>query len=200
MIARLTGTIAQRDTDRAVIDVGGVGYEVRLSAAALAALPARGAVTLDIHTHVRETEIALYGFLEATEKAMFLRLQSVAGVGPRLALGMLSGLSPARLAAAIQKRDLALLTRLPGVGRRTAERLVADLADKVEDLAVVSDGDGGVAALGIRGDALSALVHLGYSESAADRALDRVLPAGSDGPAPDLESLLREALRALSRG
>ena len=129
---------------------------------------------------------------------MFLRLQTVAGVGPRLALGMLSGLPPDRLAAAIQDRDLALLTRLPGVGRRTAERLIADLADKMQDLAVGSNGADRSASIGVREDARSALVHLGYSESAADQALDRVMEPVA-GTSPGLELILREALRTLTR-
>ena len=198
MIARLTGSVALREPDRIILEVGGVGYDIRLSATAVAALPSRGPVSLDIHMHVRETEITLYGFLEPSEKTMFLRLQTVAGVGPRLALGMLSGLAAARLAEAIQSRDLALLTRLPGVGRRTAERLVADLADKMQDLAAGSEGGGRSAAIGLREDARSALVHLGYSEHAADQALDQVMVPVAD-TSPDLELILREALRTLTR-
>jgi holliday junction DNA helicase RuvA len=203
MIGRLTGLIARRQPGRLLLDVGGVGYEVCVSLQTDAALPREGRVTLEICTHVRETEISLYGFVEACEKQLFERLQTVSGIGPRLALGILSGMSPLHLAVAIRDRDTRRLTVIPGVGRRTAERILTDLADKMDDLiAAAAVGEGGRLPVridaGVRGDVRSALVNLGYRADDVENALDQVLAIEAMSDAP-LESLLRESLRVLAR-
>lgn len=202
MIGRLVGTPVRRQPGRLLLDVGGVGYDVHVSLTTYADLPPGGPVTLEIHTHVRDTEITLFGFVASEEKALFERLQTVAGIGPRLALGILSGMPPGRLAAAIRDRDVKRLTAIPGVGRRTAERMVTDLAEKVEDLALpeslpaAGDERGGPA--GLRRDVRSALVNLGYAERDVERVLDEILARQRDLEVP-IESLLRDSLRILSR-
>jgi Holliday junction DNA helicase RuvA len=200
MIARLSGTIVDRAPGRIVLDVRGVGYEVLISLQTQAVLPLEGDVTLEVHTHVREAEITLYGFLHPQEKTLFALLQTVAGIGPRVALGILSGLPATRVAVALRDRDLARLISLPGVGRRTAERMITDLSERCQGL-LESWGEAGgpgdpVAAL--RQDARLALVQLGYAESIVDRTLDQVLIADGPPGAP-LEEILRRSLRHLAR-
>jgi Holliday junction DNA helicase RuvA len=193
VIASLRGTVAEKGEGEAVIDVQGVGYRVAFSLLTLARLPRAGEPAhLRIRTVVREDALELYGFLSPVEEQMFLLLTSVSHVGPRLAMTVLSGMEVEQLADALERGEVARLTRLHGVGRKTAERLVLELKDKVAALPrerrAPAVGDGA------RADLVSALANLGYrpaqAEAAADAALEKLGSA-------ELELLLREALQAL---
>jgi Holliday junction DNA helicase RuvA len=151
-------------------------------------------VTLRTHTHVREDALALFGFLTALEQTLFERLIAVAGVGPRLAVSILSGIEPPDLVGALRSSDVARLTRIPGVGRKTAERLVVELKDKMAKLEGV-DATPEAPSAGPQEDLLSALLHLGYSRHEAERGVRKALEQGGDGP---FEELLRRTLRVLS--
>jgi len=200
MIGRLVGDLLERSPARLVVNAGGVGYEVMVSLQAYAALPAAGPVDLLIHTHVREAEITLYGFVNAWERILFRRLQKVSGIGPKLAMSILSQIPVASLVDAVEQRDLGRLTALPGVGKRTAERIVTELNGKLDDVNIdpvsgtVSDRTG----TGAREDARLALLSLGYKESAVARVLDRVLSPGESMPA--VEEVLRRSLQQLAGG
>lgn len=200
MIASLSGVVLEKELDSAVIDVNGVGYRVFLSLLALARLPAEGqSVRLRIRTVVREDALDLFGFLEHAEEEMFLLLTSVSHVGPKLALGVMSGLEVNQLAAALASGEVARLTRIHGVGKKTAERLVLELKDKAKLLATAgaaTRGSGGGA--GARADLVSALVNLGYKTQQAEKAA-RVAEeqAGEDAP---FETLFRESLQKLRAG
>jgi Holliday junction DNA helicase RuvA len=200
MIGRLVGDLLERSPARLVVNAGGVGYEVMVSLQAYAALPATGPVDLLIHTHVREAEITLYGFVNAWERILFRRLQKVSGIGPKLAMGILSQIPVASLVDAVEQRDLGRLTALPGVGKRTAERIVTELNGKLDDVNIdpvsgtVSDRTG----TGAREDARLALLSLGYKESAVARVLERVLSPGESMPA--VEEVLRRSLQQLAGG
>ncbi len=198
MIASLEGRLTQRSPQRAVVEVGGVGYLVEIPLSTYYRLPAEGErVRLHTWLHVQADALRLFGFASVAEKEMFLRLTSVARIGPKVAVGILSGIGVAELRAAVLAGDVARLSRIPGVGAKSAERLVVELKEKV--LAIEGLGEEAPAAAGegpaaeLRRDALSALLNLGYRRQAAERALRE---AGSQGD--DLESLLREALRRLS--
>lgn len=199
MIATLTGTVTGRSADRVVIDVHGVGYLVFVSAQTAESLPAdMASVTLQIHTHVREDQIALFGFTTVAERTLFQRLLSVSSVGPKLALAVLSKLAPHELVHAVAGEDLVRLAAIPGIGKKTAERIVVDLKDRLmRDHADLLHTAPGAAKNGgpIRDQAISALCNLGYSRVAAERALAGLQPA--DGAS--LEVLLRTALRELAR-
>ena len=198
MIGRLVGDLLERAPSRLVVNAGGVGYEVLVSLQAYAALPARGPVDLLVYTHVREAEITLYGFVDARERVLFRRLQKVSGIGPKLAMGILSQIPVVSLVEAVTRRDLGRLTSLPGVGKRTAERIVTELSDKLEDVRVALVPGSGVERPGAtaREDARLALLSLGYKESAVTRALDEVLSSGE--PLPAVEEVLRRSLRQLA--
>jgi Holliday junction DNA helicase RuvA len=208
MIAALAGNLLTKTPDRAVIDVNGVGYEVLLSTDGVARLPEAGeAVLLHIHTHVREDAIALYGFWEQEEKELFLTLKTVSGIGPKLALAMISGMRVTEICQAISGGDVKRLTTLPGVGKKTAERICVDLKDKVSHLLFLPAGSGPsknrAAAPGpgsAAADALSALTNLGYSESVAQGALMKVKESlGDEGFSKvKLEALIRETLKVLA--
>ncbi len=196
MIAHLVGTLLEKHLQRLVVDVGGVGYDVQVPLSTFyAAGDPGGSVRLRIHTHVREESIQLFGFLTPLELQLFKRLISVSGIGPRVALSILSGIEPADLVRAIREADVARLTRIPGVGRKTAERLVVDLKDRLpRDV----EGDDAVeTAVGqdVRTDILSALANLGYQPAAVEKTVDVVLRAEPDG---DFEPLLRAVLKAMS--
>ena len=196
--------------DRAVIDVGGVGYEVFLSTDGVARLPERNSpVFLHIHTHVREDAIILYGFWEQEEKELFLILNTVSGIGPKLGLAILSGMRVAELCQAIVGEDIARLTTLQGVGKRTAERICVELKDKVGHLQGTITGreDGAgkaqavtMAASGAVADTLSALVNLGYPDPVARQALTAVKKRVGETvfSAMRVEELIRETLRTLA--
>ncbi|MCZ6649636.1 MAG: Holliday junction branch migration protein RuvA [Acidobacteria bacterium] len=198
MIGRLVGEAVERAPGRLVIDVAGVGYEVLISLTTYAALPAAGPVELTVHTHVRESEITLYGFLERRERRMFLRLQKVSGIGPKMALGILSQIPVEPLVDAIRQRDLSRLVALPGVGKRTAERIVTELSDKMDDLGTEAAGlsSTGAQAGDAREDVRLALLSLGYKESVVNRALDEVLAGGPKRQA--VEEILRRSLQQLA--
>jgi Holliday junction DNA helicase RuvA len=199
MIARLTGRIDALEDGRCVVDVNGVGYLVQASTRTLAALPSGHVATLLIEMHVREDAIVLYGFAESAEREWFRLLTTVQGVGAKVALGVLSVLSPRELVAAIQAGDRASLTRAPGVGAKLAIRLLTELREKAGAMPtgtafspVMPLPGGGVAA-----DALSALVNLGYrrpeAQAAVARAAERLGDAGA------LDQFIRESLKELAR-
>ncbi len=207
MIATLAGKLLFRYSDRAVVEVGGVGYEVFLSTDGLARLDELGSdIFLFVHTHVREDAILLYGFIEEEEKEMFLILKTVSGVGPKLALGILSGMRVAELCRAIGTKDIKLLTSLQGVGKKMAERLCLDLQEKVGHLAVAEGGADGPsveaaqAAGSVMMDVLSALVNLGYPDPVARQALVAVKKrvGSEDFAGMTLEDMLKEGLRTLA--
>lgn len=207
MIATLTGRVLAKSADRAVVDVGGVGYEVFLATDAVARLPEKGQeVFLHIHTNVREDAITLFGFLEEEEKELFLILRTVTGIGPKLALAMLSGMRVAEICQAIMAGDLKRLTMLPGVGKKTAERICVELKEKVAHLSSgtlpfsVDGQDVIVVAGSVVADALSALTNLGYPDPVARKALETVKrQQGEEAFAQiRIEILIREALRTLS--
>lgn len=177
-----------------MVEASGVGYEVAISIPTFTALPAEGApVSLLIHTHVREDALALFGFTTATEKRLFEKLLGISGIGPKLALTVLSGLPPERLVAAIQAQDHAMLTRIPGVGKKTAERIVLELRDKLQELAAAPIPG---AATPVAEDVLSALVNLGYQRVAAQKALETAATRHPDAAA-DFEALFRAAMSVM---
>jgi Holliday junction DNA helicase RuvA len=194
MIAHLRGTLLESSPGRAVVDCQGVGYEVAVSMNTFTQLPAPGReVALFIHTHVREDQIALFGFHAAEEKALFEKLISVSGIGPRLAINILGGMSTRDLVGALRGGDAARLTRMPGIGKKTAERMVLELKDKLAEFGVAAAAPRPRHAL--EDDVLSALINLGYQPAAAAQALDKLSPA--DGRT--FEQLFREALAQLAR-
>jgi Holliday junction DNA helicase RuvA len=193
MIARLFGTLEDKAKDEIVVDVAGVGYRVFCSAQTLSRLPAlREPVRLRVRTVVREDAIDLYGFVEQSEEAMFMLLTSVSHVGPKLALGILSGIEMEEFCAALSRGDLARLTRLQGVGKKTAERLVFELKDKVAALPLK---EASMPVLST--DVVSALINLGYKENKARAAV--LLAIDNLGEEAGLEALLKEALRHCGR-
>jgi holliday junction DNA helicase RuvA len=195
MIGQLRGALLDKRPNQIVLDVGGVGYEVQIPLSTFTSLgKLHEQVTLLIHTHVREDQLALYGFLTAREKQCFELLISTSGVGPNLALKILSGMSLEELVPAIRKGDLAQLVRIPGIGRKTAERIVVDLRDK---LAAVEVGEPGKPATRtqLEADVASALVNLGYESRAVEKALEQARKSGADA---SFEELLRAALADLS--
>lgn len=196
MIAQLTGRLIEKKPDRVLIDVQGVGYQVQIPLSTFQELGGPDSpVQLRIHTHVREDALQLYGFLTAQEKELFEHLISVSGVGPRLALTLLSGLQCREVIASIRNRDIARLTSIPGIGKKTAERLVLELRDKVEKIMLTAAVVSPAAAL--QEDAVSALVNLGYARHIAEKAVNAAL--GDNADPPGVEALLRSALRRLVR-
>jgi Holliday junction DNA helicase RuvA len=199
VIARLAGTLIEKNVQRLIVDAGGVGYDVLVPLSTMYVVGEAGsAIVLRIHTHVREDALQLFGFATPLEQTLFERLISVSGIGPKLALGVLSGIEPADLVNAIRQADLARLTRIPGVGRKTAERLVVELKDRLPDVAAVveSPGDAPVAGHGVRDDVLSALVNLGYQRHSIEKTVDTIVRR-SESTA--FEPLLREVLREMAR-
>jgi Holliday junction DNA helicase RuvA len=200
VIAQLRGAIVEKHPSRLIVDAGGVGYDVQVPLSTFYVLGEPGtAVTLRIHTHVREDVIALYGFATTLEQSLFERLIAISGIGPKLALAVLSGIEPAELIKAIRLQDVARLTAIPGIGKKTAERIGLELKDRLpatlqaagQGAAPKTPGDS------LRDDLLSALLNLGYQRGAAERAIDRTLK-GPD--APGFEQALRDVLRGLMKG
>jgi Holliday junction DNA helicase RuvA len=196
VIAFLRGRLLEKHPNRVVIDVNGVGYEVHVPVSSFYGMAEAGAdVSLRVHTHVREDAIALFGFGSVLELQLFERLIGISGIGPRLALAVLSGIEPPDLIQAVQRGDVTRLTAIPGVGRKTADRIALELKDRLNALTPSSEpaAPGGGS---IRNDLLSALLNLGYHRPAAEKAID-----GALGSEPDLafESALRASLRRLSR-
>jgi holliday junction DNA helicase RuvA len=200
MIAYLRGRVLEKQPSRVIVDVSGVGYDVSVPLSTFYTAGEPGTeITLRIHTHVREDQLALYGFATVLELAVFERLIGVSGIGPRLALAVLSGMEPRELTAAIERGDLARLTRIPGVGKKTAERIVVELRDRLpKALAGMADQRAAAAPADVRRDDLtSALGNLGYDRRAIDKVLDAVMDSQPDAA---FEQHLRAALKALSRG
>jgi Holliday junction DNA helicase RuvA len=197
VIARLIGTVLEKHPNRVVVDVGGVGYDVQVPLSTFYGLGEPGAaVTLRVHTHVREEVIALYGFASPLEQDLFERLISISGIGPKLALAVLSGIDPGELVRAIRTQDVARLTRIPGVGKKTAERIGLELKDRMPAAAAPGDqheaGGGG----GLRDDLLSALANLGYQRAAAEKAVEAAL---KKAPGASFEEALRDVLRGMMK-
>jgi holliday junction DNA helicase RuvA len=195
MIAHLRGKLFSKQPGQAIVEAAGVGYDVVISVPTFTALPREGSeVALFIHTHVREDSLALFGFLDRNEKRLFERLITVSGVGPKLAITILSGLNPERTVAAIRAQDHATLTLIPGVGKKLAERLVVELKEKLEDLAVSTPAaqPAGPAAE----DVLSALVNLGYQRPAAQKAIESAIQKDKSA-GEDFDELFRAALKVI---
>ena len=196
MIAHLTGTLLEKHVQRLVVDVAGVGYDVQVPLSTFYAVGDPGTrIALRIHTHVREDALQLFGFLTPLELTMFERLLSVQGIGPKVALSVLSGIEPGDLVRAIRNSDVARLVKIPGVGRKTGERLVLELKDRLPDAAAPID-DVPVEGGDLRDDVLSALGNLGYQRSAAEKSVDRVLK--TNGAPATFEALLRDVLKVMA--
>lgn len=197
MIGRLRGRLLDKQPDRVLVDVQGVGYALHVPLSTFYGLGEPGGeVALHVHTHVREEVLALFGFATPLEQQVFERLITISGVGPRLALAVLSGIEPPDLVRAVQAGDVARLTKIPGVGKKTAERIGLELKDRLPsppgppaggDRPAPADDDH-------RADVLSALLNLGYHRPAAQRAVDEAREAGAAG----FERTLRQALRKLA--
>jgi len=195
MIARLVGRLVQKSPGALVVDVNGVGYEVFTSLNTFYALPPEGeSVELQIQTQMREKALELFGFRDGLEKALFGLLLTVAGVGPRMALGVLSGMSAPDLLDALAAGDLARLVSVPGIGRKRAERLVVELHDRVQVLRGRASGEGPLRT-GVEAEATSALVNLGYRQAEAERAVREVVRRGTG----DLAEVIRLSLKRLSQ-
>ena len=207
MIAHLSGTLIFKQATSVILDVAGVGYEVTIPVSTFYDMEEAGAnVALRIYTHVREDALQLFGFRTARERELFLQLISITGIGPKLAITMLSGMNADEIINAIRANNLARLTSIPGVGRKTAERLVIELRDKInnlaspaldETIATGATGDAPPSGDTLRDDALSALVNLGYQRAAAEKAVSTAMQEGGD---LSVELLLRRSLRSLSKG
>jgi Holliday junction DNA helicase RuvA len=197
MIGQLRGRLTDKRPNQVLVDVGGVGYIVQVPLSTYAALgDLHAEVTLLIHTHVREDQLALYGFLSSREKHFFEMLLSASGVGPSLALKILSGMSVEELIPAIRNGDLVRLTKIPGVGRKTAERIVVELKDKLDAVTVeAAERPAASSPAGIEADVVSALVNLGYDARTAESAVSE---AKREAGCKNFEQLLRTSLQILS--
>lgn len=196
MIGQLRGRLADKRPSQVLVDVGGVGYLVAVPLSTYAALgELHTEVTLLIHTHVREDALALYGFLTSREKHLFELLISASGVGPSLALKILSGMSAEELVPAIRGNDLARLTKIPGVGRKTAERMVVELKDKLETVAIAEERVAIASPAGVEADVVSALVNLGYDGRTAEGA---VAEGKREAGTANFEKLLKASLQSLT--
>ncbi len=194
MIAKVRGTLDHKAPGEVIVDVGGVGYQLYTALSVFYRLPEVGEpVSLLVYTHVREDAIQLFGFFDPAEKQAFTLLTGVSGIGPRLALNILSGLAAGELLAALRDGDVARLVSIPGIGKRMADRMIVELRDKIAGLPESAPQSAAVDP-GVRGDAVSALVNLGYRRADADRVVRRLLDQGT----ADLETVLKEALRQLS--
>ncbi len=207
MIAHLSGILLSKQATSVILDVGGVGYEITIPVSTFYDLDEEGSnVKLRIYTHVREDALQLYGFKTARERELFMRLISVSGIGPKLGITLLSGMSADEMIASIRTNNLARLTLIPGVGRKTAERLVMELRDKVASLssaqleeelgAKTPEGAALPTEDSTRSDVLSALLNLGYQRSSAEKAVTAALDEGDD---ISVESILRRSLRKLAK-
>jgi Holliday junction DNA helicase RuvA len=196
MIGRLTGRLATKSPDQVLLEVGGVGYLVRIPLSTFYELPEQESpASLWIHTHVREDALALYGFLTERERELFLLLLAVTGIGPRVALTILSGIPPAELIEALRKQDVRRLVAIPGVGKKTAERMVLELAEKAASLP--GDEPPGTPAAVAADDVISALVNLGYRKGEAEKTVEAI---GREGAPAEFGEFLRMALKRLTGG
>jgi len=191
VIAHLRGRLARKDPARVIVDVNGVGYEVFIPLTTFTALPDAGTdVSIDVHTHVREDVIALYGFSTRRERSIFEKLMTISGIGPKLAVTILSGGSVEDLVGAIKRGDLARLTAIPGVGKKTGERIILELRDKFQDFAEAEPKSSAEA------DVLSALENLGYNRALAESALRRAVDGDRD---PAFDVLFKRSLQILTK-
>jgi Holliday junction DNA helicase RuvA len=199
VIAYLRGRLSAKQPNRIVIDVNGVGYDVSVPLSTFYGLGDEGTeVALRIHTHVREDALALYGFATALELVLFERLIGISGIGPKLALAVLSGIEPNELVRAIEQSNIARLTAIPGVGKKTSERIIVELKDRLPRLRpeIAAVGGDAIQPSGLRDDVLSALVNLGYHRPLSEKAVDAAVKATPDG---SFERTLKHALRELAR-
>lgn len=204
MIAYLSGKLKEKEANTAIIDVGGVGYQATIPLSTFYELgEIETDVSLRIYTYVREDTLQLFGFKTARERTLFLKLITVSGIGPKLGITMLSGMSADEIIGAIQTDNLVHLTSIPGVGKKTAERLVVELRDKLGEIAI-GETSGPVDATSINGlgskihdDALSALVNLGYQQNAASKAVRKAIQEGTE---MSVQTLLRRSLQLLAKG
>jgi Holliday junction DNA helicase RuvA len=199
VIAHLAGTLLEKHVQRLVVDVGGVGYDVQVPLSTFYVVGEAGAVvSLRVHTHVREDMLALYGFATALEQDLFERLIGISGIGPKLALAVLSGIEPAELVKAIRLQDVARLTAIPGIGKKTAERIGLELKDRLpKSLEAIGQARAEAPSEDqLRSDVLSALLNLGYQRPVAEKAIEKVL---KDSPQSGFEQALKDVLRRLMR-
>jgi Holliday junction DNA helicase RuvA len=194
MIAHLRGKLISKHPNQAIVEAAGVGYDVVISVPTFSELPGLNAeVSLFIHTHVREDALALFGFLRAQEKQLFEKLLSVSGIGPKLAITILSGMQADTMIAAIKGNNVAALTRIPGIGKKTAERMVLELRDKLDSFSVSAEIT--AAATPVEEDVISALVNLGYQRPLAEKALARLGNVSGES----FDTLFRKAMAALAK-
>lgn len=197
MIGRLRGRLLDKQPNRIVVDVAGVGYDVAVPLSTFYGMGEPGSeVDLRIHTHVREDALALYGFATRLEQELFERLIGVSGIGPKVALAVLSGIEPPDLVQAIERADLARLTAIPGIGKKTSERIVLELKDRLPRAPAVESGAAAPGAPALRDDVLSALINLGYHRPLAEKAAAAAMKSAEGG---DFERTLKQALRELAR-
>jgi holliday junction DNA helicase RuvA len=195
MIAHLRGRILEKHPSHVILEAAGVGYEVTISVPSFSGLPTEGSeVSLYIHTHVREDTLALYGFLRREEKQLFERLISVSGIGPKLAMTVLSGIAADALVTALRGNDLTALTRIPGVGKKTAERMVLELRDKLAGLAAAPAPP---PATRMEEDVVSALVNLGYQRTPAEQAAKRAVE--NAGNTTSFEQVFRQTMALIQK-
>jgi len=194
MIAHLRGRLLSKHPNQAIVEAAGVGYDVSISVPTFSELPGAGSeVALHVHTHVREDAIALYGFLRIEEKQLFEKLITVSGIGPKLAITILSGMATADMVGAIRANDHARLTRIPGIGKKTAERMCVELRDKLEGF---GEAPPVAAVSAVEEDVISALTNLGYQRALAEKSVERaVASAGRE----NFDAIFRAALGALSK-
>jgi Holliday junction DNA helicase RuvA len=196
VIAHIRGVILSKSPNSVVIDCGGVGYELAISVSTFTELGTEGKeARLHVHTHVREDALALYGFAELTEKRLFEKLLTISGIGPKLAITVLSGISAERLVGAIRGGDYATLTKIPGIGKKTAERVVLELKDKLDDMTGAAPESAAPSLGAVADDVLSALVNLGYPRPIAQKAVEAAAKDAS--VAGDFEKLFRAAMSAV---
>jgi Holliday junction DNA helicase RuvA len=199
MIAHLRGKLLVKHPNQVVVETGGVGYEVNISVPTFSDLPSHGSeVALHIYTHVREDVLALYGFLHPAEKQLFEKLMTVSGIGAKLAITILSGMAADDMVAAIRGNDVARLTRIPGIGKKTAERMVLELRDKLPPSGT-AETPAHPTMSGTEEDVLSALMNLGYQRPVAEKALASVVKNGKGEKSGSFDAMFREALAALSK-
>jgi len=195
MIAHLRGRILEKHPSHLILEAAGVGYQITISVPSFSGLPSEGAeVSLYIHTHVREDTLSLYGFLRREEKQLFERLIGVSGIGPKLAITVLSGIAADALVTALRGNDITVLTRIPGVGKKTAERMMLELRDKLEGLAAApAPGP----AMRVEEDVVSALVNLGYQRTPAEHAAKRAVERAGNGAS--FEQIFRQTMALMQK-
>jgi len=194
MIAHLRGKLISKHPNQAIVEAGSVGYDVAITVPTFSDLPALGSeVALHVHTHVREDVIALFGFLRVEEKQLFEKLITVSGIGPKLAITILSGMATADMVGAIRANDHARLTRIPGIGKKTAERMCVELRDKLDAFGAPQAA---VTVSGVEEDVISALTNLGYQRALAEKAVER---AAASAGRENFDKIFRVALGALSK-